>query len=139
MKRTVTLATGLVILMLPATLLAAGSFMQDGLWKITSTMDMPGMPFKMPPHTMTHCYTKEDLRRHESVVPQQKGDCTVTDFKRAGNKVTWKVACTGRHPGKGEGKIVFEGGTAYEGSMRLDSGGMVVTTNYKARRVSACQ
>ena len=139
MKHTVALAYGFALLLLPATLFAAGPAMKEGLWEITTTMDMPGMPFKMPPTTVSHCYSKEDVASKERVVPKQKDDCKMTDFRQSGNRVTWKVACRGKHASKGEGEMVFRGATAYEGSMKLDSDGMVMTTNYKAKRVGDCK
>jgi len=40
-------------LLLPVPAMAAGT-MQPGLWEITSTVEMPGMPFQPPPQTVRH-------------------------------------------------------------------------------------
>ncbi len=41
----------------------------------------------------------------------------MTDVKYSGNIMAWKMVCTGKSTGKGEGEIVYKGATAYEGSM----------------------
>jgi hypothetical protein len=102
-------------------------------------MNMPGMQYKMPPTKVTHCYTKEDLKDNKKVVPQQKGDCKMTDMNYSGNKVTWKMVCTGKNVGKGEGEMIYNGSTAYEGSMKMEMQGMVMTNKYKARRIGECK
>ena len=126
-------------LLLPATIQAAGSPMQEGLWEISTTMSMPGMPYKIPPTKVTHCYTKEDLKDNRNAVPKQQGDCKVTDMKTSGNRTTWKMVCTGNSAGKGEGEIVYNGSTAYEGSMKMETQGMKMTSKYKAKRIGVCK
>ena len=127
-----------VALFAPAVAFAAGATMKEGLWEITSTMEMPGMPFQPPPSTYSHCYTREDLKDDAQVVPRQQGDCRVTDMKRAGARVTWKVVCTGDNKGTGTGEILFKGDSAYEGSMKFVMQEMSMTSHYTARRVGAC-
>lgn len=138
MRRTISVALLFLLLSLP--LLAAGQGpMKEGLWEITTTMDMPGMPVKMPPTTITHCYTKEELKDSQKVVPKQQENCKITDLKQSGSRTTWKTVCTGKKPSKGEGEIVFKGGTSYEGSMKFSTEGMVMTSKYKARRIGDCK
>lgn len=127
------------VLLLPATVFGAAPGMKEGLWEITTTMEMPGMPFQPPPTTMTHCYTKADLKDKKGIVPKQEGDCKITDLKQSASRVTWKVVCSGENKGTGEGEIVFKGATAYEGTMKLDMQGMKATTRYKAKRIGDCQ
>jgi len=127
------------VLLFPATLFAAPSPMQEGLWEINTTMKMRGMSYEMPPTKVTHCYTKEELNDNKKVVPQQKGDCKVTDMKYSGNKMTWKMVCTGKNKSKGEGEMVFKGATAYEGSMKMETQGMLMTSKYKAKRIGDCK
>jgi hypothetical protein len=127
------------VLLLPATVQAAGSPMQDGLWEISSTMSMPGMPYNIPPTKVTHCYTKEDLKENQRIIPKQEGDCKVTDVKYSGSRMTWKMVCSGESASKGEGEIVYKGATAYEGSMKMETQGMVMTSKYRAKRIGACK
>lgn len=88
-------------------------------WEITSKMEMPGMPFAMPPTTMKTCIPKGS----ENDPGQTSGDksCKMTDVKTVGNKTTWKARCerdgevmTGEgeqttSPGAYKGKIRFKG------------------------------
>jgi hypothetical protein len=127
------------VLLLPATLFAAPSPMQEGLWEINTTTKMRGMSYEMSHTKVTHCYTKEELKDNKKVVPQQKGDCKVTDMKYSGNKMTWKMVCTGKNKSKGEGEMVFKGAIAYEGSMKMETQGMLMTSKYKAKRIGDCK
>ena len=65
-----------------------------------------------------------------------KGACRVTDTRRSGDKVTWKLDCG--QVGKGEGEVVYRSPTAYEGWMKLETGGRVVRSTIRARRLSGC-
>ena len=50
----------------------------------TVQMEMPGMPMKMPPHTMTVCVTKEQAENAENLIPKtgdKRGGCTYTTSK----------------------------------------------------------
>jgi hypothetical protein len=128
----------LAVLALPALALGDDTKMREGLWEISTSMDMPGLPFKMPPQVVKHCYTKEELAKSEGA-PQQQKDCKMVENKRVGNKVTWKVVCTGKSAGKGEGEIVFKSATSYDGWMKFDADGQVMTTKYSAKRVGDCK
>ena len=59
-----------------AALVPAASFaadgMRDGQWEITTVMEMPGMPFKIPPQVTTHCFTKEDVKDQKSEVKEEE-------------------------------------------------------------------
>ena len=128
----------IVGMMFPAVAMADGTPMREGLWEITTTMEMPGMPFQPPPAKSRHCYTKEELRDAKKRVPSARGDCTVTDLKYSGKKMVWKVACTGENKGTGEGEMVYQSDSAYEGKMKFDMQEMSMTSRYKARRVGEC-
>lgn len=80
---------------------------RPGNWEMTMQMDMPGMPFKMPPVKMTICITEEDLKDPNKAVPgDPKSKCTVNDYKIDGNKVTWTVDCP-KQKMKGEGEATY--------------------------------
>ena len=68
---------------IPGAASAAGGGMKEGLWEITTSMDMPGMPFQPAPTKVTRCYTKEDLKDDSKVIPKQEGDCKITDATRS--------------------------------------------------------
>ena len=132
----VTALFGAVLLSPPV--FAGGPGMHEGLWEITTTTEMPGMPFTPPPMTVKHCYTKEDVKEQKKIVPKQEKDCEMTEMKQSGNKFSWKVVCTGKHKSKGAGEILFKGSNAYEGTMKIESDRMKMTSRWKAKRVGEC-
>ena len=125
----------LFAVVLPATSFAADT-MRDGYWEMTSTMDMPGMPMQMPPTITKHCYTKEDVKDQKKTITTDK-NCTVTDLKQSGNKVTWKMKCTGKNAGDFSGETVFKT-DAYDSTMQMESQGQTMNMKVKAKRLGAC-
>jgi hypothetical protein len=89
---------------------------KPGRWEITTDIDMPGMPMKIPPTTRTVCVTKEDIEKNpERTIPkpQKRGggereDCKISDYKVDKNTVSWTVKCEGEHPLTGNGKMTYE-------------------------------
>ena len=110
--------------------------MRDGYWELTTTMEMPGMPMKLPPSQVTHCFTKEDVKDQKNTISGNK-DCTVTEFNESGNKVTWKMICTGQSAGESSGVTVFNG-DSYESTMKMQTQGQTMDMNVKARRLGNC-
>jgi len=125
----------LFALVLPATSFSADT-MRDGYWELISTMDMPGMPMQMPPTTIKHCYTKEDVKDPKKTVTTDK-NCTVTDLKQSGNKVTWKMKCTGKNAGDFSGETIYKG-DAYDSTMKMESQGRTMNMKVKAKRLGNC-
>lgn len=109
--------------------------MRDGLWELTTTMEMSGM--KMPPQKMTHCYTKEDVKDQKKMVNNNK-DCKVTDLTSSGNKVKWKMKCTGANAGTFTGETIFNGDN-YNSAMKMQSEGMVMDMQVAGKRIGACK
>lgn len=122
-------------LVLPATIFAA-DMMRDGNWELVTTMDIPGIPMKMPPTKIEHCYTKEDVKDQRKTISTDK-NCAVTDLKQSGNKVTWKMKCTGRNPGEFSGETIFKG-DAYDSTMKMTSQGQTMNMKVKAKRLGNC-
>ena len=117
----------------PAVVLA-GEGMQPGLWEVTATVALPGVPSPTPT-TQTECLSQDDVDK--GPLPEiDKGACRATDVRRSGEKVTWKLDCG--PIGKGEGEIVSRSPTSYDGWMKLETGGTVVKTTISARRLRAC-
>jgi hypothetical protein len=115
--------------------------MQEGLWEITSSMEMPGMP-SMPPMKHTQCLTKKDL------VPQSQEkaqDCKITQTGTSGNTVTWSMKCSGEEGAmEGTGKVTYSGDT-FQGTMTMtmqdpeQGGKMQLTQRMSGRRVGNCK
>ncbi len=97
----------------------AAGHMQPGLWEVTATVELPGVA-SPPPTTQTECLSQKDV--DAELVPEiEKGSCKVTNIRRSGDRVTWLVDCG--EVGKGDGEIVYRSPTAYEGWMKLATGG----------------
>ena len=141
MKRICAAAVAAVI-GLSVGMLAQGA-RRDGLWDVKMEMDMPGMPMKMPAITSQQCITPADANDPNKMVPPQGrgrggSNCTVSDYKQEGNKVTYKVACTGENPMTGDGEFVYQS-DAYTGKMTMDMTGRgKVTMNYTGKRLGDC-
>jgi hypothetical protein len=102
-------------------------------------MDMPGVPIKVPPTTITHCVTKEQVEHPESTVPKSARDqnCSISDFKVDGNTVTWSMKCEGKEPVTGTGKITYDGDT-YDGIMKIHMRETEMVTRYKGKYLGDC-
>jgi hypothetical protein len=123
---------------------------RDGNWEITIEMQMPNMPagMTMPPIKTTQCISKEDAADPNRLVPPraQRGggerqDCKVSDYKSEGNKVSYKITCTGAQPVTGTGEIIY-GTDSYTGTMtmNMERGGqaMVMTQKMTGKRLGDC-
>jgi len=126
----------LAVLLVPAVTLAADSI-REGLWEVTTQMEMPGMPMKMPATVMKHCYTKNDVSDQKNIISRDK-NCVVTDLKTSSNKVTWKMKCTGENAGTMTGETVF-GNDSYTSVMKMNSHGQKMTMTVKGKRLGTCK
>lgn len=124
--------------LIAAMLISASIHAKPGeYWEITSKMEMPGMPFAMPPTTMKTCIAKGS----ENDPGQTSGDkdCKVTDVKTVGNKTTWKARC--ERNGEvmtGTGEQTTSAG-AYKGKIRFkgksDGEDMDMNMEYSGKRI----
>ncbi|HIJ80611.1 MAG TPA: DUF3617 family protein [Desulfuromonadales bacterium] len=114
----------------------AAPAMKDGQWEITTVMDMPNMPVKIPPQVMKHCYSKDDVKDQKKVINRDK-NCTVKDYSISGNRVTWKMECTGENAGTMSGETVF-GSDSYDSTMKMVTKGRNMNMKVKAKRVGNC-
>jgi hypothetical protein len=74
---------------------------QEGLWEMTTTVNMPGMPKEMMrPMKNQVCMTKDNAVPQ----PKEKGEqqCKMTDQKTVGNKVSWTMTCKNGTVSKGD-------------------------------------
>ena len=115
--------------------------MQPGLWEVTMTMEMPGMPMAMAPTKNTQCI--KDVGNTEKIIPKGQ-NCALQNQNSAGDKITWTVMCKeGDTVMNGSGEITFKG-SSYEGftKMTMKEGAdeaVQMTTRYSARRIGACK
>jgi len=131
------LAVAAVAGLLGSSYCIAAEGIRDGLWEVTTSMEMPGMPAKMKPTSMKHCYSKEDVKDQKKVVAGKNKDCSVSDYAVSGNKVTWKMKCTGQSAGTYSGETVF-GKDSYNSIMKMKTQGHVMTMKMAGKRVGNC-
>lgn len=105
------LCVAIVLSLIYAVAAFAAPNYQEGLWEITTTMDMPGMPKEMKrPMKNQVCMTKQNAVPQ----PQQKGEqqCKMTNQRTVGNKVFWTMTCKNGTVSNGEiaySKTTFDG------------------------------
>ena len=115
---------------------AAELNMEPGMWKWTSTMEMQGMQFPIPPMIYSNCVTKQDLIPKP---PEDDQACKMLDKKITKDYVQWKMECDG-NSGKtlSDGKISYNG-TSAKGEIKVLTQGMTMTTKLIGERTGACQ
>ena len=121
---------------------AASPNMKEGLWEITTKMEMAGKPGgAMPQQIVRHCVTKKDLDDPSRTTPKGDSRCKMTDYKLQGNTATWKMACEGKEGMTGTGTITYSG-ESYSGNqtMTMKSSGqpMNMKMDFSGRRVGDC-
>lgn len=127
---------------------AATPNMKEGLWEITMTMDIPGVPpGANAPRTMQQCIGKKEIEKPGGTPgagpDQMSKDCQVSDYKMQGNTATWKMACKGQNEMTGSGSMTY-GGTSYSGKNTFtmkNQGGPPQTMSmaYSGKYVGPCK
>lgn len=118
---------------------------KDGLWEVTTTMDMSGAPGgARPPQTMQHCVTPQDVKDPAGMSRgmDKSGQCQVTDHKVSGNTASWKLTCKGEGAMSGTGTATY-GGTTYSMTSKttMTHGGqtMTMTVNQTGKYLGPCK
>ncbi len=114
----------------------SGPNMQEGLWEITTKMEMPGMPMSMPAMKHTQCITKENFVPQSS---QPNQECKITENKVDGDTVTWTMECDAP-----EGKIraigeIIYNGDSFKGTIKMTMQGVDMTQHLSGRRIGDCK
>ncbi len=114
----------------------AGSLLKEGLWEITSKMEIPGMPVPMPPITYRQCMTNQNPVPNQS---QSGQECRMQNVKTKGNTVSWDMICDSQQGKmKSSGKITYKG-DRFNGVVMTDipgQGQMKMTLT--GRRIGKC-
>lgn len=122
-------------------LAAAPALAQDkgDQYEVTVKMEIAGMPMVMPPRTTRLCVAKN--AKDEAFVPRKEGDCSVTDSRKTGSTVTYRMQCTGKDSLVGEGQITYTA-DGYTGRMHMTGTGggqpFDMTQTYTGRKVGEC-
>lgn len=104
----------------------------DEKWEMTTRMDMPG--FQMPPTTTTVCIPKDGAYQPDR---DKRSNCQVSDLKVAGNKVSWKVRCTGKDEMTGVGEQTRTASTM-SGTIRITAQGTTMNQSYTGKLLGNC-
>jgi hypothetical protein len=107
------------------------------LWDTSSKISMEGMPMELPAQKATVCASK-DWSEPPGGADQQR-QCTNSDFKVDGSKVTWNVKCAGPPPMTGNGEITRAGRDAYSGAIKFTSSEVNMTVKLDGRRLGDCE
>jgi len=119
--------------------LAADGKMQPGLWEYTMKMEMPGMPFVMPPQTFQRCMTEQDVDKGDYARnPREKSDCEIKNMKHSAGRVSYDVACKGERPMTGHYEFTMTP-TSMTGAGNMDMEGQTMKQNMSAKRVGDCK
>lgn len=118
--------------------------MHDGMWEITSKMEMPGMPAAMmQPMKITQCMTKSNAV--PATQPKDKNnECKMTSTKVVGNTVTWTMQCHGKEgDSDSSGKITYSG-NSFSGETKMNTnikgqGRMAMTQHMSGKRIGDCK
>ena len=108
---------------------------KEGKWSIETTTVMPGMPFSMPPMTLTQCMSENSYLLENS---NNDNSCKVVNKKIKGSTVTWDVQCaqTVTHA-----SMTYNHNTLH-GEMKVEAntkdGGMTVTSTIKGHYIGQC-
>jgi hypothetical protein len=85
-------------------------------WEQTVEMQMGGM--SMPAQTQKVCIPKKGMDQPPQSGGKQDKNCEVYDVKHDGQKMSWKMRCTGANAMTGEGELT-QGKGSYTGQMAM--------------------
>jgi len=110
---------------------AAPAKVMGDSWEITSQMSMEGAPMAPPAHKNTVCVPKGQ----EPMQADPQHNCTNSDIKKDGSKVTWKTVCEGGMAGQGE--ITYSDAANYTGTIKITAPQGSMTVKLTGKRLEA--
>lgn len=136
-KSAAVLVLSLIVFSLPAW----GLEFKPGMYEITSTVEMPGMPAgSVPPQTITQCLTEQDPAPNKGTGDQE---CKMIKMDKDGNTVTWKMECDQQGQKlTSDGEIIYKGDN-FKGTITTllgpEAGNMTIKTVIAGNRIGNCQ
>jgi uncharacterized protein DUF3617 len=132
-------SVALLTLALSWTALAQNSPMREGLWEVTTKINIPGMGMDMPPLKQNQCITAAMIKDPQSAIPKGpgQGDCKVANFKLSASSATYTMTCA-QPPMTATGEMKYSGTDAYVGTMKIDMSGQTMMLSYDAKRLGEC-
>ena len=133
-------APGLLVL-ISISALAEGIPVEPGLWKMTSTVNMPMLP-QPRVTTVTECMEKSEITMDEVGGEGMDPNCTFDMAQVDGNTMKWSVDCPVEGgTSHGEWQATSGGDTVTgEGSLTMSFQGqtMEMTMAWEGQRIGAC-
>ncbi len=115
---------------------------RDGSWEIRVDVEIGGDATLIPPRTLTECVSKEDAADVRKALPHGKeampSQCSASDHKVDGNRVSWSFKCESPQPLTGEGEIVYIDESHYAGTISFTAEGKKMTMKYAGKRLGDC-
>lgn len=117
---------------------ASAADLKEGLWEMSSKMEMKGMPMQMPMQKFRQCITKDKAVPMET----EKGDtkCKVIEQKVTGNTIYWKILCKDK---EGETIVIGKGtykSDKFEGETKIKTpDGMELTQRMTGKWIGKCK
>jgi len=112
------LRSTLIVLVFIVTLVwvaGASAELKEGLWEITTKVEMKGTPVKMPATTMKPCIAKKDMVPKPEKQPKGQ-ECKMKDQKVSGDTVTYTMECqSAKSTTVINGKMTYKG-DSYNGA-----------------------
>ncbi len=138
-NRNLLVGLGLVLFFLATTtaLPAEKLNLKPGEWEINVKMEMPGMPFPMPPTTVKQCLTQDEPVPN----PKSEGqDCTYKELEITGNSAKWKIECKmeGGQTMQGDGEVTFSG-TTMNGTSTITGNEVTIESTYSGKWIGPCK
>ena len=140
-----------LVCLLPVLVLASSPIaaelpnMQEGLWEVTTKVEILGQSKGPPEYTAQRCLTKKDIEEGKGKLHQPASrisKCEVKDYKVAGNKASWNIACSGDNPTTGSGSVTYSG-TGFAGTTKMKIGNKgqetEMTQTFSGKRIGACK
>ena len=139
---------------------AIASHGKVGLWSVTVTMNMPGMPdiSKLPPEaqaamrargmsvngrtmTVQHCMTQEEVNAIKPPPMRNGQECKMSNVKAVGQSFSADLVCTGEMNATGHFEITYDSPEHYTGRQSFtgtqEGHPINATTTMEGRWVSA--
>lgn len=109
-------------------------------WEITTTFEMAGMPFAMPPQKQMLCLP-QGQPVNEKMVPA-KSDCQVSNFRTSGATSRFHIECPPPEQMSGDGEFTSLGKDGYKGQMavsaNMEGQQMNMKMSFNGKRLGAC-
>lgn len=129
------------LLLVTFSALAEGIPVEPGLWKMTSTVNMPMLP-QPRVTTVTECMEKSEITMDEVGGEGMDPNCTLDMTQVDGNTMKWSVDCPMEGgTSHGEWQATSGGDTVTgEGSLTMSMQGqtMEMTMTWEGRRIGEC-